>query len=214
MDLPEWPAEPCLASPERVRLEHLRSSTVSRRVFGNSMPITFRPGTTATRTAVALMDRAISSASPITRADLVPACRLQLEQRHNGAGLDVLVLALHAEVGQYILEEPRGAAQDRLREFRTRLAARGRFNRLTLGRAEPRFTSAQRHFLEQTGPHGCRRREASRSAASPEHWEVRSARQCDGLSSSVEFIEARLPRRQIFIRLSQLIRCCRFLIGG
>ena len=49
-----------------------RSSTISRRAFGSSMPITLRPGTTATRTDTALMERAISSARPITRDDLVP----------------------------------------------------------------------------------------------------------------------------------------------
>ena len=31
-----------------------------------------RPGTTATRVATALIERAMSSASPITREDLVP----------------------------------------------------------------------------------------------------------------------------------------------
>ena len=47
-------------------------NTVSRLALGISMPITLRPGTVAMRTAIRLMDRAISSARPITRADLVP----------------------------------------------------------------------------------------------------------------------------------------------
>ena len=48
------------------------SSTVSRLALGNSMPMTLRPGTVAMRTAVTCMLRAMSSAKPITRADLVP----------------------------------------------------------------------------------------------------------------------------------------------
>ena len=48
------------------------SSTVSRLALGSSMPMTFRPGTVAMRTAVTCMLRAMSSARPITRADLVP----------------------------------------------------------------------------------------------------------------------------------------------
>jgi len=50
-----------------------RKNTVSRWELGNSIPITLRPGTTATRADTALMERAISSASPITREDLMPA---------------------------------------------------------------------------------------------------------------------------------------------
>ena len=49
-----------------------RSSTFSRRALGSSMPMTLRPGTTATRTQVALIERAMSSASPMTRDDLMP----------------------------------------------------------------------------------------------------------------------------------------------
>ena len=46
--------------------------TVSRFAFGTSIPITFRPGTVAIRTAVTLRLRATSSASPITRALRMP----------------------------------------------------------------------------------------------------------------------------------------------
>ena len=46
--------------------------TISRFGLGSSMPMASRPGTTATRAETALMDRAISSASPTTREDFVP----------------------------------------------------------------------------------------------------------------------------------------------
>ena len=36
------------------------------------MPMTVRPGTTATRTEIALIERAMSSARPITRDALMP----------------------------------------------------------------------------------------------------------------------------------------------
>ena len=49
-----------------------RSNTFSRRGLGSSMPMALRPGTTAARTQAAPIERAMSSASPITRADLVP----------------------------------------------------------------------------------------------------------------------------------------------
>ena len=49
-----------------------RSATSSRFAFGSSMPITFLPGTTATRTDTELMERAMSSARLITRDDFVP----------------------------------------------------------------------------------------------------------------------------------------------
>ena len=49
-----------------------RSRTVSRRAFGNSSPIALRPGTTAARTLARLIERAMSSASPMMRDDFVP----------------------------------------------------------------------------------------------------------------------------------------------
>ena len=49
-----------------------RSSTFSRFGLGSSMPMALRPGTTATRAETALIERAMSSASPITREDLMP----------------------------------------------------------------------------------------------------------------------------------------------
>src|SRR5450631_3243314 len=40
--------------------------------FGSSMPMALRPGTTATRADSALIERAMSSARPMTRDDLMP----------------------------------------------------------------------------------------------------------------------------------------------
>ena len=49
-----------------------RRSTFSRRGLGSSMPMALRPGIAAARTQAAPIERARSSASPITRADLTP----------------------------------------------------------------------------------------------------------------------------------------------
>jgi hypothetical protein len=49
-----------------------RRKTVSRLAFGSSMPMALRPGTTATRAETADIERAMSSASAITREDFVP----------------------------------------------------------------------------------------------------------------------------------------------
>ena len=48
------------------------SDTISRRTLGSSMPMTLRPGTTATRAEMALIERAMSSARPMTRLALMP----------------------------------------------------------------------------------------------------------------------------------------------
>ena len=58
----------CSSSEDRIS----DRNTVSRRALGTSMPITFRPGTVAMRTAVTDRLRATSSASPITRALRIP----------------------------------------------------------------------------------------------------------------------------------------------
>ncbi|SCV65228.1 hypothetical protein ANAPH2_01196 [Anaplasma phagocytophilum] len=50
-----------------------RSTTIFLLRFGNSMPITFLPGTTEILVDSALIDRAISSDKPIIREDFVPA---------------------------------------------------------------------------------------------------------------------------------------------
>ena len=49
-----------------------RRNTVSRRWLGSSMPMALRPCTTATRADTADMERAMSSARPTTREDLMP----------------------------------------------------------------------------------------------------------------------------------------------
>src|SRR5258708_7595492 len=49
-----------------------RKWTFSRCGFGNAMPRALRPGTTGTRAESALIERAMSSASPMTRDDLMP----------------------------------------------------------------------------------------------------------------------------------------------
>ncbi len=49
-----------------------RRYTVSRAAFGSSIPMALRPGMTATRAETALIERAMSSVSAITRDDLMP----------------------------------------------------------------------------------------------------------------------------------------------
>ena len=58
----------CTSSLDRISLR----KTVSRLLFGTSMPMTLRPGTVAMRTAVTDRLRATSSASPMTRALRMP----------------------------------------------------------------------------------------------------------------------------------------------
>ena len=62
-----WPE-----SPKSLVASNSRSSTFSRFWLGSSMPMALRPGTTATRADTALMERAMSSARPMTREDLMP----------------------------------------------------------------------------------------------------------------------------------------------
>ena len=69
------PSASVRAPPERSSASEASSSrrqTVSRRWFGSSMPMTLRPGMTATRAEMALIERAMSSASAMTRALFVP----------------------------------------------------------------------------------------------------------------------------------------------
>ena len=61
------------------------------------------------------------------------ARRLQLEQRHDRAWLDLAHLALDAEIGQHVFEQPRVAAQHRLGELGTLLGGAGRFSMLIVG---------------------------------------------------------------------------------
>ena len=83
-----------------------RRYTVSRRAFGSSMPMAFLPGITATRQdPMALIERAMSSASPITRADLMPGAGSFVERNHRPrAHIDDL--AANTEIVENALEKP------------------------------------------------------------------------------------------------------------
>ncbi|GJE45622.1 hypothetical protein AEGHOMDF_4822 [Methylobacterium soli] len=70
--LPRHSARRCFVSTKSTEARSSRRYTVSRLAFGNSMPMALRPGTTATRAETADIERAMSSASEITRLDLVP----------------------------------------------------------------------------------------------------------------------------------------------
>ncbi len=72
MVLPSAMASLCAVSPKSLAVMISRSSTFSRFGFGSSMPMAFLPGITATRAEIALIERAMSSARPITRDDLMP----------------------------------------------------------------------------------------------------------------------------------------------
>ncbi len=72
ISLPSASGRRMLVSPKS-RLERIsRSTTFSRWALGSSIPITERPGTVDTRALSADIERAISSASPITRLALRP----------------------------------------------------------------------------------------------------------------------------------------------
>ena len=70
--LPRQSASFCLVSAKAGEARSSRRYTVSRLAFGNSMPMALRPWTTATRAEMADIERAMSSASEMTRLDLVP----------------------------------------------------------------------------------------------------------------------------------------------
>src|SRR5579872_7052738 len=55
------------------------------------MPMALRPGTTATRAERALIDRAISSARPITRDDLMPGAGSSSYKVTTGPGLALTI---------------------------------------------------------------------------------------------------------------------------
>ncbi len=70
--LPSAMARRCLLSAKSWLASISRRNTVSRFWFGSSMPMALRPCTTATRAEIADIERAMSSARPITREDLMP----------------------------------------------------------------------------------------------------------------------------------------------
>ena len=81
-----------------------------------------RPGTTATRAEIADIERAMSSASPMTRDDLMPGCRLQLVERDDGAGTHVDDLAFDPEVIEDAFQQSRVLLQRVLGNVGTGLA--------------------------------------------------------------------------------------------
>ena len=111
-----------------------RSITISRRSFGSSMPMALRPGTTATRAAIALIERAMSSASPMTREDLVPGRGLELVKRDHGAGAHIGDLALDAEIGKHAFELARILLQHLVADAAAFVGARLRLQQLELRR--------------------------------------------------------------------------------
>jgi len=62
------------------------------------MPMALRPGTTATRADSALIERAMSSASPITARRFDAGRGLQLIQRHHRTRVALTNFAAHAEI--------------------------------------------------------------------------------------------------------------------
>ena len=58
------------------------------------MPMALRPGTTATRAATALIERAMSSASPMTREDLVPGAGSSSYSVTTGPGRTLVISPL------------------------------------------------------------------------------------------------------------------------
>ena len=72
ISLPSASGRLMLVSPKSRAARISRSTTISRLSLGSSMPITDRPGTVDTRADSAIIDRAISSARPITRLALRP----------------------------------------------------------------------------------------------------------------------------------------------
>ena len=72
MVLPRHSASFCFEVSKSWLASSSRRNTVSRLWLGSSMPMALRPWTTATRAETALIERAMSSASEITRDDFVP----------------------------------------------------------------------------------------------------------------------------------------------
>ncbi len=70
--LPSAMARRCLVFSKSWLASNSRRYTVSRRWLGSSMPMALRPWTTATRAEIADIERAMSSARPMTRDDLMP----------------------------------------------------------------------------------------------------------------------------------------------
>src|SRR6267142_4861162 len=91
MVLPRQSGNFATDSPLSLAVSISRKYTFSRCGFGNSMPMALRPGTTATRAESALIDRAMSSASPITRDDLMPGAGSSSYSVTTGPGLALTI---------------------------------------------------------------------------------------------------------------------------
>jgi hypothetical protein len=117
ISLPSASGRRMVLSPKSRVASNSRKTTISRLSLGSSIPITLRPGTVLTRAESALIERAISSASPITRRGLQARCGFQFIHRYHGAGPDRDDLALHAVIVEHVFQHAR--------VFLERLVARG-----------------------------------------------------------------------------------------
>ena len=92
-------------------------------------------GTTHTRQAATLMERAMSSERATTRADFTPGAGHQFVEGDHRAGADLVDLAAHAELGQDAFQQPGVLAQGGLVD--------GRLARLGLGQHRSRFGAVE-----------------------------------------------------------------------
>ena len=84
----------CLPSLKLGLSRSVRRYTVSRDLFGSSIPMAFLPGTTAIRALIALMERATSSASAITREDFTPGAGSSSNRVTTGPGRTCVIRPL------------------------------------------------------------------------------------------------------------------------
>ena len=92
--LPSAMASLCLVVSKSALASSSRRKTVSRRWLGNSMPMALRPWTTATRAETADIERAMSSASPMTREDLIPGAGSSSYMVTTGPGRTLMISPL------------------------------------------------------------------------------------------------------------------------
>ena len=71
------------------------------------MPMALRPGTTATRADSALIERAMSSARPMTREDLMPGAGSSSYSVTTGAGIGLDDFAADAEIAEHAFQRAR-----------------------------------------------------------------------------------------------------------
>ena len=104
MSLPSARGSAWALSPKALAERISRRRTLSRSSFGSSMPMTERPGMVEQRQASADIERAMSSARPMTRRGLEAGGGLELVHGDDGAGADRDDLAAHAVVVEHGLE--------------------------------------------------------------------------------------------------------------